>query len=295
MEKPDWIRVRLPIGTSFEKITKALRKRKLVTVCEEAHCPNIAECWQNEGTATFMLMGDICTRGCKFCAVKSGKPKPLDPEEPQKLAEAIAEMELDYAVLTSVNRDDLPDQGAGHIAACIKAIRNAHPETLIEVLIPDFRGDKEAIRIIINAQPTVIAHNIETVERLQAVARDRRASYAQSLQVLEYVKRKNPHIYTKSSLMLGLGEAHDEIIQVMIDLRKSNTDILTLGQYLRPSAWHIPVAKYYTPEEFTSYQALAEELGFLFSLSGSLVRSSYRAGEVFIKNVVHHEENPCIV
>lgn len=295
MEKPDWIRVRLPIGHSFEKITQALRKRKLVTVCEEAHCPNIAECWQNEGTATFMLMGDICTRGCKFCAVKSGKPALPDPAEPQKLAEAIAEMELDYAVLTSVNRDDLPDQGAGHFAACINAIRAAHPDTLIEVLIPDFRGKKEAIQTIINAQPSVIAHNIETVERLQAAVRDKRASYQQSLHVLEYVKQRSPKIYTKSSLMLGLGETKEEILQTMTDLRKANTDIITLGQYLRPSSWHVPVAKYYYPEEFAYYKIHAEELGFLFSISGSLVRSSYRAGELFIKNVVHHEENTCII
>lgn len=295
MEKPDWIRVRLPGGHSFEKITHALRKRKLITVCEEAHCPNIAECWQNEGTATFMLMGDICTRGCRFCAVKSGKPVPLDPDEPKKLAEAITEIGLDYAVLTSVNRDDLPDQGAGHFAACIIAIHDANSDTLIEVLIPDFRGSKEAIQTIINAQPKVIAHNIETVERLQGAVRDKRASYHQSLQVLSSIKQQNPTIYTKSSLMLGLGETHEEIMQAMVDLRKANVDIITLGQYLRPSQWHAPVAKYYPPEEFAYYKSRAEELGFLFSISGSLVRSSYRAGELFIKNVVHHEENHCIV
>ncbi|MBI4441304.1 lipoyl synthase [Candidatus Woesearchaeota archaeon] len=290
MEAAPWIRVRLPLGTSFDKIKTALRKRQLVTVCEEAHCPNIGECWQDEGTATFMLMGPVCTRGCRFCAVSSGKPGPLDPDEPGKLAEAIAEMELGYAVLTSVDRDDLPDGGAGHFALCINAIRQAHQETLIETLIPDFQGD--ALQKIIDARPTVIGHNIETVERLQAHVRDRRAGYQKSLHVLKTVKVRNPAIYTKSSLMLGLGETAEEVVQTMIDLRKNHVDIITIGQYLRPSKWHLPIAKFYRPEEFRSFEQEAQRLGFLFSACGPLVRSSYRAGELFIKSKGGvHEEN----
>ncbi len=286
----DWIKVRLPVGVHVDRMRSILRKRKLVTVCEEAHCPNIAECW--ETTATFMLMGPVCTRGCKFCAVTSGKPGLLDKDEPEKLAEAIAEMDLDYAVLTSVNRDDIPDGGATHFAACIIAIREARPDTLVEVLIPDYLG--APLQSIIVARPVVIAHNLETVERLQSVVRDRRAGYARSLTVLRQVKEKNPAIYTKSSLMVGLGETEEEVTDALHALRQAGVDIVTIGQYLRPSQWHLPVQKYYHPVEFKQIEETAKELGFVFSACGPLVRSSYRAGELFIKNIVKggmYEEN----
>ena len=291
LEKPQWLKIKLTTTDNFSNIKNTLNQHNLHTVCESAHCPNISECW-NTGTATFMLMGEVCTRGCKFCAVKTGNPmKQLDKDEPTKLAHALAEIKLfDYVVLTSVNRDDLADGGSSHFAECIKEIKKSYPEIIVEVLIPDFKGDVEALRKIIYANPEVIAHNIETVERLQKKVRDTRANYKQSLSVLENIKKINPRIYAKSSIMLGLGETDEEIIQAMKDLREINVDILTLGQYLRPTDWHIPISSFVAPEKFDYFRQKALELGFLYCASGPFVRSSYRAGEMFVKNVIKRNE-----
>ncbi len=284
--KPDWLRIRPPVG-DFSTIKNALRKRNLHTVCEECHCPNMAECWAHEGTATFLLMGDVCTRGCKFCHIKTGNPRgALDPHEPENLAGAIAEMKLDYAVLTSVTRDDLPDGGAAHFAQCIRAIKREHPSCLVEALTPDFRGDENAIKAVIDSGLDVFAHNLETVERLQRPVRDPRANYAQSLAVLRAAKTLNPRIVTKSSLMLGLGETQQEVLQAFRDLRAAGVDIITLGQYQRPSNWHLEVKEWVTPETFDRYKQHALDAGFLYCAAGPLVRSSYRAGELFIKHVL---------
>ena len=287
LQKPQWLKIKLTTSDNFINIKNTLKQNNLHTVCEEAHCPNISECW-NTGTATFMLMGDTCTRGCKFCAVKTGNPmKGLDEEEPKKLAKALSEIKLfDYVVLTSVNRDDLEDGGSSHFAECIKEIKKAYPEIIVEVLIPDFKGDIKALKKIVDANPEVIAHNIETVERLQRKVRDPRANYKQSLSVLENVKKINPKIYSKSSIMLGLGETDNEVIQSMKDLRFVDVNILTLGQYLRPTDWHIPINSFVEPSKFEYFKQRALELGFLFCASGPFVRSSYKAGEMFVKNVI---------
>ena len=285
--KPEWLKVSLSRNENFSLIKGTLKEYNLHTVCEEAHCPNISECW-NGGTATFMLMGDVCTRGCKFCAVKTGNPmKKLDFDEPKKLAQALAEIKLfDYVVLTSVNRDDLSDGGASHFAECIKEIKKAYPEIIVEVLIPDFNGNIEDLKKIVDAKPEVIAHNIETVERLQKKIRDVRANYQQSLKVLENIKKLNQKIYTKSSIMLGLGEADEEVLQSMKDLRAINVDIITFGQYLRPTDWHIAITKFVSPEKFEYFKQKALEMGFLFCAAGPFVRSSYKAGELFVRNVI---------
>ncbi len=287
MAKPQWLKIPLHTNSEFLGIQSTLKKHTLHTVCQEAHCPNIAECW-NGGTATFMVMGDTCTRACKFCAIKTAFPAPpLDPNEPKKLAQSIAEIGMfDYVVITSVDRDDLKDQGAGHFAACIRELKRAIPGIIVEVLIPDFRGDDGLIKMIVDAQPDVIAHNIETVERLQKKARDPRANYTQSLHVLETVKRLDASIHTKSSIMLGLGEEEHEVKQAMKDLRAIDVDILTLGQYLRPSNWHLAVEEYVHPDKFASFKVKGEEYGFKFVASGPFVRSSYRAGELFIKHII---------
>ncbi len=287
LSKPEWLKIKLEVNDSFSNIKSTLKSHNLHTVCESAHCPNISECW-NGGTATFMLMGDVCTRGCKFCAVRTGNPmKKLDEEEPKKLAQALAEIKLfDYVVLTAVNRDDLEDQGSGHFANCIMEIKKTYPEIIVEVLIPDFRGNVDLLKKIVDAKPEVIAHNIETVERLQKKIRDSRANYKQSLSVLENVKKLNPKIYTKSSIMLGLGETDEEVIQSMKDLREIGADILTIGQYLRPSEWHIAVSEYVSPQKFKHFRQKALELGFLYCASGPFVRSSYRAGEMFMRNIL---------
>ena len=280
--KPEWLKIRPP-KEKFSEVKNIISRYKLDTVCQEAHCPNMSECWSG-GTATFMLMGDICTRGCRFCAVKTGKPGELDKSEPLRLANAIKELSIfDYVVLTSVNRDDLEDQGAGHFSECIKEIKKQYPIIKIEVLIPDFRGEKELLKIIVDASPEVIAHNIETVKRLQKKVRDYRANYQQSLSVLENVKKLNDKIYTKTSIMVGLGEKNEEVIQTMKDLRAIDVNIITFGQYLRPSQKHIPVNEYVTPEKFKYYKQVANELGFLYCASGPFVRSSYKAGELFLK------------
>lgn len=285
--KPQWLKIKLTTTDNFANIKHTLKQYNSHSVCESAHCPNISECW-NTGTATFMLMGDVCTRACKFCAVKTGNPmKKLDSEEPKMIANALAKIKLfDYVVLTSVDRDDLEDGGADHFADCIKEIKKAYPNTIIEALIPDFKGNVESLRKIVNAKPSVIGHNIETVERLQRKVRDPRANYMQSLQVLENVKKIAPAVYTKSSIMLGLGETDNEVVQAMRDLRAIDVDILTMGQYLRPTASHIPVSRFVEPSKFEYFRQKALELGFLFCASAPFVRSSYKAGEMFMKGIL---------
>lgn len=286
LPKPPWLKVKFPGGERFNWIREKSRTLKLATVCEEARCPNIGECW-NGGTATFMLMGDTCTRGCRFCSVKTLKtPAPLDVEEPEKLAETIANMQLSYVVLTSVDRDDLADQGAPHLVGAIKAVQERSPTLMIEILIPDFRGQLDLIQLIIDAKPTVIAHNLETVERLTQTVRDPRAGYQQSLDVLAFIKRQNPKALTKSSLMLGLGESQDEVLQAMADLRQAGVDFLTLGQYLQPTQQKLKVQEYIHPSIFEKLGVAGEEMGFSYVASGPLVRSSYRAAEFYIERKV---------
>lgn len=286
--KPDWLKIRPPKGTAHLKIKEILRKNNLFTVCEESHCPNMSECWSG-GTATFMVMGDTCTRGCRFCHVKtSANPFPLDPNEPAHLASAIAEMALDYVVITSVDRDDLSDQGSSHFAACIKEIRKRDPSIKVEVLIPDFQGRKDLLKNIVDAKPDVIAHNIETVERLTSTVRDRRAKYWQSISVLKNVKDLDPKIYTKSAIMVGLGESDEEILQSMKDLRSNDVDFLTIGQYLQPSQRHLRIKEYIHPDTFKKYEHEGKRLGFKYVAAGPFVRSSYRAGELFIKSLLEN-------
>lgn len=280
--KPEWLKIRPPSGEKYLMIKGLKEGLELHTVCEEAHCPNIYECWGG-GTATFMIMGDLCTRHCRFCAVKSGRPNGyLDPLEPVKLAYAIRRMNLRYVVVTSVDRDDLEDGGSSHFAACIREIRRLNPSIYIEVLIPDFRGDLEALKRVVEARPHVVAHNIETVRRLTSTVRDPRAGYDQSLTVLENIKKLDGGIYTKSSIMVGLGESKEEVVSAMRDLRGVGVDFLTIGQYLQPSNGHIPVKEYVHPDVFEEYRLIGESLGFKYVASGPLVRSSYKAGEYFI-------------
>lgn len=285
-KKPSWLKVPVPGGDRYNQIRSALRQKRLHTVCEEAHCPNIGECW-GEGTATFMIMGDVCTRGCKFCAVKtSRKGSPLDAEEPQKVSKSIALMGLDYVVITSVNRDDLPDGGSVHFAKVIEEAKRDHPRLVIEVLTPDFQGIEEQIAAVASALPHVFSHNIETVRRLTPQVRDPRATYDQSLKVLQFVKEKFSSVYTKSSLMLGVGETDDEILKAFEDLKKAGVSFLTLGQYLQPSHNHLPVQEFVTPEKFDYLKNWGETFGFDYVAAGPLVRSSYRAGEFYLKKAV---------
>ena len=284
--KPEWLKIRPPGGENYSEIKALLRELKLHTVCEEAACPNVSECWGG-GTATLMLMGDTCTRGCKFCHVKSGNPQGLlDLEEPTKVATALSKLGLTYVVLTSVDRDDLPDGGADHFGRTVEETKKRIPEMLIEVLTPDFRGDKKAIARVIASGVDVFAHNIETVARLQKKVRDGRCSYEQSIEVLRYAKELRPAVYTKSSIMIGVGETKEEVFQAMDDLRAVGVSILTLGQYLRPSSWHLPVEEYARPELFEEYERVGLEKGFLCVPSGALVRSSYRAGEKFLEGLL---------
>ena len=292
--KPEWLKIRPPTET-FSELKELIDHFGLHTVCQEAHCPNMSECWST-GTATFMVLGDTCTRGCRFCAVKTGNPKgAVSKSEPLMLAKCVREMnrlgKIDYIVVTSVDRDDLPDQGSGHFASCIREVKNAVPGIMVEVLTPDFRGSRECVKAVVDARPDVFDHNIETVRRLQKKVRDPRAGYEQSLSVLAAVKELNPEIFTKSSLMLGLGETEDEIVGAMKDLRSVGVDILTLGQYLRPSAIHLPVAEYVAPERFNNLKLVGERLGFKYVAAGPFVRSSYRAGELFVKNVLKGNRN----
>jgi lipoic acid synthetase len=284
--KPEWLKIRAPGGPAYNALKQRARHLKLATVCEEARCPNIGECW-SIGTGTFMLMGDTCTRGCRFCAVNTAKrPPALDPEEPANVAEAVAAMGLSYVVLTSVNRDELPDGGAGHLATCLRAIKDRCPDTLLEMLIPDFMGDRAALQTVVEAPLAVLAHNVETVERLTPTVRDPRASYAQSLDVLRRTKEMAPGMLTKTSLMLGLGETEAEVERTMRDCRDVGVDIITFGQYLRPSKKHLPVVEYIHPNTFERYAEAARALGFGYVASGALVRSSYRAGELFIEKTL---------
>ncbi len=284
--KPEWLKIRPPGGPVYNQIKSIARELNLATVCEEAKCPNIAECWAG-GTATYMLMGDTCTRGCRFCAVKTGNPKGwLDSEEPFKIAETVKQFGLKYVVLTSVDRDDLPDGGADHFAKTVEALKETVPGIIVETLIPDFQGQKPALERLMQSNPDVIAQNIETVRRLTHYARDRRAGYQQTLDLLKTVKCYRSDIYTKSSIMLGLGETDDEIQECMLDLRKHDVDILTLGQYLQPTSKHLPVDRFVTPEMFQAWEAVALEMGFLYCASGPLVRSSYKAAEFFIQGIV---------
>lgn len=274
--KPDWIRVRIPANPEISRIKDILRTRKLASVCEEASCPNLPECFSH-GTATFMIMGEICTRRCPFCDVAHGRPNALDPDEPRHLADAVAEMGLKYVVVTSVDRDDLKDSGAGHFASCIEEIRAQNPATTIEVLVPDFRGRMEiAIDKLTAMPPDVFNHNLETVPRLYRKARPG-ADYAWSLELLKQFKALNPGVPTKSGLMLGLGETNAEVIEVMKDLRDHDVNMLTLGQYLQPSRDHLAVERWVHPDEFRELGRVGEELGFTHVASGPLVRSSYHA------------------
>jgi len=288
--KPSWLKVKAPSGEKYLKIKQNLAKKQLFTVCEEARCPNIGECWSG-GTATFMILGGVCTRGCKFCNVVTGNPNGwVDVEEPVKIAQSIQGMGLNYIVITSVDRDDLEDHGSQHFFQTVEEVKSLSPEMIVEVLTPDWRGSEHAIRVMAESQAEVLAHNIETVERLQLQVRDPRAGYAQSMKVLElykkYREQSNRTVVTKSSLMLGIGEREDEIIQTMKDLLAIGVEVLTLGQYLQPSARHLKVQEYVKPEKFSYYAKLGEDLGFSYVASGPLVRSSYKAGEYYIEKIL---------
>ena len=286
LKKPDWLRIRVRGGATFEKVQGIVHQHKLATVCEEAKCPNMSECW-SAGTATIMLMGDVCTRACRFCAVNTGNPKGwLDTQEPDNAARSVQLMNLKYVVLTSVNRDDLPDGGAGHYAACVRRVREVNPHTAVETLTPDFMGVHADIEKVVDSGIAVFAQNIETVDRLTHPVRDPRASYQQTLDVLAYAKAFRPKVLTKSSLMLGLGETEAEIRECMADLRAARVDILTLGQYLQPTPNHYPIVRYVSPEEFERYRQWGLEKGFFEVVSGVFVRSSYRAEQVLAKNNV---------
>jgi lipoic acid synthetase len=305
LPKPSWLKAQPATSENYLTLRSTVRELGLATVCEEAKCPNIGECWGGGGggegeehsaaTATIMIMGDTCTRGCSFCAVKtSRKPGPLDPNEPEKVAEAIRKWGLDYVVLTSVDRDDLEDQGSGHFRKVVMKLKEKHLEVgkriLVEALTPDFRGDLKLVENVATSGLDVYAHNVETVERLQRRVRDHRAGYAQSMSVLEHVKMINEEALTKTSIMLGLGETDDDIRQTLRDLRNIDVDVVTFGQYLQPSKRHLPVKEYVTPEKFQEWQVEAEGMGFAYVASGPLVRSSYKAGEFFLKNLIKQRE-----
>jgi lipoyl synthase len=282
--KPPWLRAKLASGADFAAVKNIVREHRLSTVCEEAKCPNIGECW-NAGTATIMLMGAVCTRACRFCAVDTGNPRGwLDAEEPQNAARSVELMRLKYVVLTSVNRDDLPDGGAAHYAAAIRAIKERNPATAVEALTPDFQGVLADVYTVLDSGLEVFAQNVETVRRLTHPVRDARAGYDQTLDVLKAAKAYRPQVLTKTSLMLGLGERDEEILETLRDLRAANVDLVTLGQYLRPTANHLAVQRFVTPQEFDAYRAAALEMGFLECTAGPLVRSSYRAEQALKRN-----------
>jgi len=293
--KPDWLRVRAPGGERYHDLKRTLRELDLYTVCEEARCPNVGECWR-EGTATVMLLGDVCTRGCRFCAVTTGDPRgAVDSREPEHVARAIAKLELQYVVMTMVNRDDLLDGGAEHVGRTVKRLRELRSDILIETLVGDFNGRADSVDTAASANPDVFAHNIETTRRLTRTVRDVRSNYDQSLKVLELAKKraqtfvgdteKRPML-TKSSIMVGLGETDEEVVEAMRDLRQAGVDIVTLGQYLRPSPKHHEVVRFVPPETFAEYEREAKNLGFLYAASGPLVRSSYKAAEVFLRSLL---------
>jgi lipoic acid synthetase len=275
--KPEWLKVRAPGSPGYLRLRALMRELKLHTVCEEARCPNIGECWHH-GTATFMILGDICTRACAYCAVSHGRPAAVDPEEPRRVAEAIAALDLNYVVITSVDRDDVADGGASIFAATIRATRRLVPHCRLEVLIPDFQGDEAALRTVLDEGPDILNHNTETVPRLYKMARSG-GRYGRTLELLDRSRTYAPKIATKTGLMLGLGEEHDELIATLRDLRDVGCSILTLGQYLRPSLAHAPIARYYHPDEFRALKLRALEMGFVHVEAGPLVRSSYHAHE----------------
>ena len=281
MALPEWLKKRAPKEELLQEMRELLRSLSLHTVCEEARCPNIGECFARK-TATFMILGDRCTRNCKFCAVKKGNPSPLDLREPENVAKAVNKLRLKYVVITSVTRDDLNDGGANQFAKTIEEVKKINKEVKIEVLIPDFKGSLASLKKVIEAKPFVLNHNVETVPRLYSEVRPQ-ANYIRSLKLLERSKELNSSIYTKSGLMVGLGETSNEIIEVMKDLRKVKCDVLTIGQYLRPSIKHLPVKKYIRPEKFQEYEKIGRSLGFLSVISGPFVRSSYRAEEIWDK------------
>lgn len=283
-DKPKWLRFQAAGGETYTAVKKLVKEHRLSTVCEEAMCPNIGECW-SAGTATIMLMGSVCTRACKFCSVDTGNPKGwLDLEEPKNTAESVAIMGLKYVVLTSVNRDDLDDGGAGHFAQAVREIKQRTPETAVEVLTPDFQGVMKDVETIVDSGIEVFAQNVETVKRLTHPVRDPRASYQQTLDVLAHAKRHRPEMLTKTSVILGLGETEDEIREVLTDLKAHQVDIVTFGQYLRPTKNHLPVDRYVTPEQFATYREWGLDMGFLEVVSGPMVRSSYRAEQALAKN-----------
>lgn len=273
--KPDWLRVKMPSGENYQRLRKLMRAKNLHTVCEEAMCPNLGHCWER-GTATFLLLGDICTRSCGFCHIKTGRPTWLDKLEPERVADAVARMNLRHAVLTSVNRDELPDGGARIFARSIELIHERVPGCSVEVLIPDFKGDRDALNMVMDARPEILNHNVETVPRLYRTVRPQ-AIYERSLDVLHMAKELDPAAVTKSGIMVGLGETWDEVLQVMRDLRDHDVDILTVGQYLRPTRNHLPIMRYWHPEEFTRLHDEGMAMGFQWVESGPLVRSSYHA------------------
>ncbi|XP_053314349.1 lipoyl synthase, mitochondrial [Spea bombifrons] len=288
---PPWAKTQIPMGKNYNKLKNTLRNLNLHTVCEEARCPNIGECWgggeYGTATATIMLMGDTCTRGCRFCSVKTAKKPPaLDPNEPYNTAKAIAEWGLDYVVLTSVDRDDVPDGGAAHIAQTVTLLKERNNKILVECLTPDFRGDMKAVETVAVSGLDVYAHNVETVPELQRYVRDPRANFEQSVGVLKHAKSVRPDIISKTSIMLGLGETDEQVYNTMAALRKADVDCLTLGQYMQPTKRHLKVEEYVTPEKFKHWEKVGAELGFLYTASGPLVRSSYKAGEFFLKNLV---------
>ena len=285
-QKPKWLRAKMPSGKGYSNTREIVHEQRLSTVCEESMCPNIGECW-NAGTATIMVLGSVCTRACRFCAVDTGNPKGwLDAEEPANTGRAVKLMGLEYVVITSVDRDDLPDGGASHYAACVKEIKKLNPATAVEALTPDFNGVHEHVEVVVDSGLDVFAQNVETVRRLTHPVRDPRAGYEQTLDVLRHAKRHRPEVLTKTSLMLGLGERDSEIMKTMDDLREVGVDILTLGQYLRPTPYHLAVERYVTPDEFEAYRTEGLERGFVEVVAGPMVRSSYRAEQVLQKNNV---------
>ncbi len=277
LRKPAWLKVKAPGGTNYVGVKHLMRELGLNTVCEEAHCPNIGECWEHK-TATFMILGDVCTRNCSYCAVAHGTPAPYDAEEPVRLAEAVTKMGLKHVVITSVDRDDLPNGGAEAFAGCVTEIRQRDPETSVELLIPDFKGSDTALRLVVDARPDILNHNLETAARLYRIARPG-GRYDRALRLLRRAKEMDPEMITKSGIMCGLGEDWDELLVAMRDLREQDVDILTLGQYLRPSGGHLPVARFYTPDEFSQLREFGRELGYRHVEAGPLVRSSYHAWE----------------
>jgi lipoic acid synthetase len=294
LPKPRWLKAAPADSENYQKLRSTVRELGLSTVCEEARCPNIGECWgggkDGTATATIMIMGDTCTRGCRFCSVKTSKaPPPLDPEEPEKVASAIAKWGLDYVVLTSVDRDDLEDQGSDHFRQVVQKLKEKKPDLLVEALSPDFQGNEALVHAVATSGLDVFAHNIETVERLTPKVRDRRAHYHQSLGVLKYAKTVGTRI-TKTSIMLGLGETDEEVMKTLEDLRAVDVDVVTFGQYLQPTKRHLPVKEYVTPEKFEEWQVKGESMGFKYIASGPLVRSSYKAGEFFLKNHIEEQK-----